>query len=74
MDGFLGRNKKQLRKERAKAEGMAWDSDEYNANPEGFKQKFKSMVSYGKGADRVLTGKDKMDGRDLGLGHEEYVK
>lgn len=52
---------------------MAWDSDEYEANPEGFKQKFKSMVSYGKGSDRGLTGKDKMDGRDLGLGHEECV-
>jgi len=50
---------------------MEWDSDEYEADPEGFKQKFKSMVSYERGADRGLTKKDKMDNRGMGLGHEE---
>ena len=59
-------NKKQLRKERALAEGMDWDSDEYEADPEGFKQKFKSMVTYDKGGSRFK--KDEMDNRDIGPG------
>lgn len=65
------RNKKELRKERAKAEGVAWDSDEYEADPEKFKQKYKTMVTYERGADRGLTKKDKIDNRDLGPGLDE---
>lgn len=59
-------NKKQLRKERAKAEGMDWDSDEYEADPEGFKKKFKSMVTYDKGGQRFKKGE--VDNRDIGAG------
>lgn len=68
---FFCRNKKQLRKERALAEGMEWDSDEYEADPEGFKQKYKSMVTYDKGSERGLTKKGKADNRSLGPGHDE---
>ena len=68
---YLYRNKKQLRKERAMAEGMEWDSDEYEADPEGFKKKYQSMVTYDKGGDRGLTKKDKMDNRGLGPGHDK---
>lgn len=49
---------------------MDWDSDEYDKDPEGFKEKYKSMVTYEKGAGRGLTKKGKTDGRGVGLGHE----
>ncbi|XP_067929601.1 uncharacterized protein [Watersipora subatra] len=67
-------NKKQLRKERAMAEGVNWDSDEYEADPEGFKTKYQSMVTYDKGGDRRLTKNGKPDNRALGQGHEEWGK
>ena len=62
------RNKKQLRKERALAEGLDWDSDEYDKDPEAFKEKYKSMVTYEKGGERFKKGK--ADNRGLGPGHE----
>ena len=62
------RNKKQLRKERALAEGLDWDSDEYDKDPEAFKEKYKSMVTYEKGGERFKKGK--ADNRGPGMGHE----
>lgn len=53
------------------AEGVNWDSDEYEADPEGFKTKYQSMVTYDKGGDRRLTKNGKPDNRALGPGHEE---
>ena len=61
-------NKKQLRKERALAEGLDWDSDEYDKDPEALKEKYKSMVTYEKGGERFKKGK--ADNRGLGPGHE----
>ena len=53
------------------AEGLDWDSDEYDADPEAFKQKYKSMVTYEKGGRG--SKKDKMDDRGIGLGHDSYA-
>ena len=58
-----------MRKERALAEGLDWDSDEYDRDPEAFKEKYKSMVTYEKGGERFKKGKD--DHRGLGPGHDE---
>lgn len=51
------------------AEGLDWDSDEYDKDPEAFKEKYKSMVTYEKGGDRFKKGKD--DNRGMGPGHDE---
>ncbi|XP_067932252.1 myosin-2 heavy chain-like [Watersipora subatra] len=64
------KNKKQLRKERALAEGLGWDSDEYDKDPEAFKEKYKSMVTYDKGGERFKKGKE--DTRGHGLGHDSW--
>lgn len=66
-------NKKQLRKERALKEGLAWDSDEYDDDPDAFKKKYKSLVTYEKGASRGLDPEGKRDGREPGLGHEAWA-
>lgn len=68
---MFSRNKKELRKERALNEGMTWDSDEYDADPDTFKQKYKTMVTYERGADRGLSNRDKMDNRSIGMAHDE---
>lgn len=47
---------------------MAWDSDEYEADPEGFKKKFQSMVTYDKSSSKK---KPVSDNRGMGLGHDE---